>query len=80
LLNVAASAPAATDRRAARRSREDLGDAEAAADLDELAARHDDDADRRERGEHEEHRCDFVVDDEGEPGAGEGFRETLAGS
>src|SRR5581483_4653417 len=40
------------------------GDAEAVADLDELAARHDDVASLGERREREQHRRGVVVDDE----------------
>ena len=48
---------------------EDLGNAEAAADLDQLAARHDHLAVARQRREHEQHRGRVVVDDEAGLGA-----------
>ena len=46
------------------RAREHVGNAEAVADLDQLAARDDDLATFRERGEREQHRGRVVVDDE----------------
>ena len=46
------------------RAREDVGDPEAVADLDQLAAGDDDLASLRERGEREQHRAGVVVDDE----------------
>ena len=46
------------------RAREHVGDAEAVADLDQLAARDDHLAALRERGEREQHRGGVVVDDE----------------
>ena len=53
------------------RAREDVGDAEAVADLDQLAARDDDLAALGERGEREQHRGGVVVDDERRLGAGQ---------
>ena len=53
------------------RAREHVGDAEAVADLDQLAARDDDLAALRERGEREQHRRRVVVDDERGLGAGQ---------
>ena len=52
----------------APRLRHDLGDPEPAADLDQLAARHDDVAAAGQRGQREEHRGRVVVHDE--PGLG----------
>ena len=46
------------------RAREHVGDAEAVADLDQLAARDDHLASLRERREREQHRGGVVVDDE----------------
>ena len=53
------------------RAGEDVGDAEAVADLDQLAARDDDLAALRERGEREQHGGGVVVDDERGLGAGQ---------
>ena len=52
-------------------AREHVGDAEAVADLDQLAARDDDLATLGERGEREQHRGGVVVDDERRLGAGQ---------
>ncbi len=54
---------------------EHVGDAEAVADLDELAARDDHLAPLGERGEREQHRGGVVVDDERGFGAGESLHE-----
>ncbi len=53
------------------RAREDVGDAEAVADLDQLAAGDDDLASLGEGGQGEEHRGGVVVHDERRLGAGE---------
>ena len=53
------------------RAREHVGDAEAVADLDQLAARDDDLAAFAERREREQHRRGVVVDDERGFGAGQ---------
>ncbi len=47
------------------RSRHDVGDAEAAAHLDKLAAAHDDLFASRVRGKHQQHRGGIVVDNQG---------------
>ena len=52
-------------------AREHVGDAEAVADLDQLAARDDHLAALGERGEREQHRGGVVVDDERGLGAGQ---------
>ena len=52
-------------------AREHVGDAEAVADLDELAARDDDLASLGERGEGEQHGGRVVVHDERRLGAGQ---------
>ena len=57
--------------------RHHVRDAEAAADLDELAARHDDFASRRQRRQHEHRRGRVVVDDYGRLGAGEAAEQRL---
>ena len=53
------------------RGRHDIGDAEAAADLDELAATHDDLFARGMGGQHQQHRGGIVIDDERVLGTGE---------
>ena len=49
------------------RAGEHVGDPEAVADLDQLAARDDDLAALGERGEREQHRRGVVVDDDARP-------------
>ena len=56
---------------AGARACEHVGDPEAVADLDQLAARDDDLATLRERGEREQHRGGVVVDDDRGLGAGQ---------
>ena len=51
--------------------RHDVRHAEPSADLDELAARHDDFPSRRESGEDQQRRRRVVVDDDGSFGAGQ---------
>ncbi len=57
------------------RACEHVGDAEAVADLDQLAARDEHVAALRERGEREQHRRRVVVDDDRRLGAGEPAQE-----
>ena len=57
------------------RAREHVGDPEAVADLDQLAARDEHLATLGERGEREQHRRRVVVDDERRLGAGEAPQE-----
>ena len=52
------------------RSRHDIGDAEATADFDELAAAHDDLFARSVSGQHQQHRGGIIVDDERVLGTG----------
>ena len=59
------------------RLRQDVGHAEAAADLDQLAARDDDFAAGGERRQHEQRRRGVVVDDERGLGAGERDEQAL---
>ena len=53
------------------RAREHVGDAEAVADLDQLAAGHEHLAALRERGQRQQHGGRVVVDDERRLGAGQ---------
>jgi hypothetical protein len=62
---------------AAARGLEDLGDAERAADLDQLAARHDHLASCRERVERQEHRARVVVHRRRGLGAGDAAQQRL---
>ena len=57
------------------RAREDVGDPEAVADLDQLAARDEHLAAFGERGEREQHRGGVVVDDERRLGAGQAAQD-----
>ena len=59
------------------RLRHDVRDAEAAADLDQLAARHDHLASRRQRRQHEHRRRRVVVDDDRGFGAGQPAQQRL---
>ena len=59
------------------RLRHHVGHAEAAADLDQLAARHDDLASRRQRRQHEHRRRRVVVDDDRRFGAGQAAEQRL---
>ena len=52
------------------RSRHDVGNTEAATDLDELATAHDDLFARGMGGKHQQHRGGIVVDDQGIFGSG----------
>ena len=58
-------------------SQHDVGDAELAADLDQLAARDDDLAAVGQRLERQQHRGGVVVDDEGVLGAGQPAQQRL---
>ncbi len=64
-----------TSRSVGAALRHDFGDAEAVADFDELAARDEDFAVARERGEDEQNGGGAIVDDDGGFGAGEALEQ-----